>query len=231
MASNKRGGSHGWPIPKPSNPVNPNPNPNPNPQPQPDGVADFWFPADEKTRTDPTKIPASVGDTTLVVQKDTGTIWRYIKGADFTRWEQIGDPYVIFRPDRSADPKVPVLIPKWSRVIDDGMSYVDEQGKKWGRTYQFPDLEERDCIEIVDTMQIFDKQPVTIIKDPEDHFGFLMGKDGYIDDKGKFVQVDGTESSINLDVTGESSVWRFSVVNGDIVAVVVPTYTERVSYG
>lgn len=206
---------HWKPVKPPSGPVNPDPHP------QPAGAADFWFPANEKIRTDPTKIPASVDDTTLVVQKDTGTIWRFFKGADFTRWQQIGDPYIVFRPERSADPTVPVLIPKWARVIDDG----------FGRVYQFPDLEEGDCIEIVDSDQVFDSKPVTVIKDPADHFGFLLGKKGYVDDSGKYVEIDGTESSIRLDVTGEGSVWRFSVIDGDIVAVVVPTYTEKVSYG
>jgi hypothetical protein len=185
------------------------------------GEQDFWFPADEKIRTDPAQIPAPVGPGTLVIQKDNGTFWRAIRAEDKSViWRQIDkDPFMNFYPDRSTDPKIPVLIKAWDRVIDDGMFIPDENDplKGMGRTYQLPDLQPGECFEIIDVTQQFAQHPVTLTKDDKDHWGFLLGKE--IDGQA----VDPRDSSIVLDVIGEGSVWRFAVVGGDIVAVIVPT--------
>lgn len=202
------GKGHYPPI-KPHKPVNPNP-PDPTPHPQPAGVPLIWWTENEQGRlTDAEK--ANVGIATLIIQRDNGTLWRVTTDKAPYTWVQIGtssgsdskDPYKPFFPVRSADPKIPVQIPAWSRVVDDG----------FGRIYQLPDLEDGDSFEIVDVAHRFENAPVTVIKHDNDHFGFLLG----------VRDVDPAADSILLDVVGEGSLWRFSVVNNDIIAVIVPT--------
>lgn len=204
-------GKNNYPKPKPpkKGPVNPNPNP------QPAGAADFWFPANDTVRTG--SPPASLGPTTLIIQKDNGTFWRVSEDKPPYTWTQIDtgsggdgkkDPYKTIYPTGTGDQPLNA----WERAWD-------ESG---GRTYVLPDLEHGDSFEIVDVYQQFANSPVTIRRNGADHFQFMIGKK-YIGPDGQEHGYDPAVDSIILDVIGEGSVWRFSVIDSGIVAVVVPT--------